>query len=1162
MFRRFRFHVLLALLSAAVFLAASLTSPGRPARADSATPGPDYALYSPTTTVVRNNDGTLTADIHSTPVQTVDPSSPTGWDPIDLSLQATSGGYEPDNADAQVTFSDGGNDAASVATLAQNDTSLSVGLDAADGVPAPVVEGDTATYPDVAPGVDATLRATAAGFETSYVVASAADAPATLDIPLQLNGLNASLAIDGSLILTDNTGTQLGGADPAKMWGAQVDPVTGEPTVQETVPATLIDGTDGLVLQLTPDWTTPGLTFPATIDPTVNLSLLLDTSVSEDFPTISYGTATTLRSGRWSTSQRYRSYIGFDRATIANTHIQAATLTLHETGSASCTGTRIDLMSVTSGPQPPYTWNSQPAVGSVYASTTAAKGFSSSCPAGDITLSTGGDSSHTLIDLVQLWANDTTTPAIIGLRAHEETSSANNTGKIFSSSDAASNGPVLSVTYSYPQVPNDVSVTDAGLSPVTFHATFTDSDPSATGWIQYTLTNPAGIAVVNAAQGSTAVSSGSDSAYTVPTGTLSLGTTFTVKARAFDGTVSSDWSASTSYYYGEVPSGLSFNSSATDFVVQCAYGYQLKDDPIRYPNTPNGSPAQDFFGSPRASAQSSDTLDYQEQAVVNIATADKDPNDHQLAIFTSSDPVSFQVGQLIYVHGVTVSSYSDPLANDYNTTVSSGPWAVQSVDPGTHTFTADVNGTRTEAGDRPSGSAGDAGVHWASINQESYDATTGMGTFTLTSGSVPFVANQDVIVRSGSPYDGLWTFVSASGSTFTATTNTAGLSSGTTDLTGTAADLGLTCGKTAGNVDPGALSYDSAAYWVPSFYTNNGATFVAPTRQREYYTGVQGPECPPDTQCMSQFQNGMQIVAGNSAASQPSDNPHVYWTCGRKTSGTVLYLTPALDHPYECSHFHDISVDWNFIDGPVGIVDLPQCWTGTGSDPTQVSYPDLDNGSASNDMVCDGDFPKTLPHLSIRTHIGGSFLTQPCSVTCRAYVVTGISGSLCGAAICPVTVTVDSSGPPPTFTRNVDYVDLFGVPNGPSTSQEHYLVTAVSGDTITINVPAQLSLPVCPSTPGSSSGCGTIADDIAWNTVLFTLAGGDCITPSNCTHTHPFYQLQAAFWNTWSQEDLQVLVEDCLILGTTACLNHVPGEAEIANNKQVDCIAAGGSTAC
>src|SRR5437588_10058636 len=104
MFRRFRIQALIALLSAAVFLAATVSSTGRPARADSVTPGPDYALYSPTTSVVRNADGTLTADIHSAPIQTVDPSSPSGWAPIDLNLGATSAGYEPDNADAQVTF--------------------------------------------------------------------------------------------------------------------------------------------------------------------------------------------------------------------------------------------------------------------------------------------------------------------------------------------------------------------------------------------------------------------------------------------------------------------------------------------------------------------------------------------------------------------------------------------------------------------------------------------------------------------------------------------------------------------------------------------------------------------------------------------------------------------------------------------------------------------------------------------------------------------------------------------------------------------------------------------------------------------------------------------------------------------------------------------------
>ncbi len=37
-------------------------------------------------------------------------------------------GYSPDTADAQVTFSAGSDDSAPVATLAQNDASLSVGL--------------------------------------------------------------------------------------------------------------------------------------------------------------------------------------------------------------------------------------------------------------------------------------------------------------------------------------------------------------------------------------------------------------------------------------------------------------------------------------------------------------------------------------------------------------------------------------------------------------------------------------------------------------------------------------------------------------------------------------------------------------------------------------------------------------------------------------------------------------------------------------------------------------------------------------------------------------------------------------------------------------------------------------------------------------------------
>ena len=66
------------------------------------------------------------------------------------------------------------------------------------------------------------------------------------------------------------------------------------------------------------------------------------------------------------------------------------------------------------------TWNTKPSTGTLYASTTAAKGFSSSCPAGSISLSTGGSGGHTLADLVQAWADGQANDGMI-LRAASET---------------------------------------------------------------------------------------------------------------------------------------------------------------------------------------------------------------------------------------------------------------------------------------------------------------------------------------------------------------------------------------------------------------------------------------------------------------------------------------------------------------------------------------------------------------------------------------------------------------------------------------------------------------------------------------------------------------------------------------------------------------------
>ena len=73
-----------------------------------------------TSSVVANPDGTLTATLGAGPLQEPDPSSDTGWSPIDLTLQHVDGTYAPAVSAADTTFSDGGSGA--LATLDQGST--------------------------------------------------------------------------------------------------------------------------------------------------------------------------------------------------------------------------------------------------------------------------------------------------------------------------------------------------------------------------------------------------------------------------------------------------------------------------------------------------------------------------------------------------------------------------------------------------------------------------------------------------------------------------------------------------------------------------------------------------------------------------------------------------------------------------------------------------------------------------------------------------------------------------------------------------------------------------------------------------------------------------------------------------------------------------------
>src|SRR5439155_18671611 len=144
------------------------TGAGKPrsAVADTSDPVPLYDQWTPTTQVFQNpQDGAISATIGSGPIQAPDPSSLTGWSAIDTALQPTADGLAPEATTADVTFSDGTDQAAPLVSVSQNETSLSV-VPCGD-VPVPTVSGDTATYDQAMAGVDETLQAKAEGFEVN-----------------------------------------------------------------------------------------------------------------------------------------------------------------------------------------------------------------------------------------------------------------------------------------------------------------------------------------------------------------------------------------------------------------------------------------------------------------------------------------------------------------------------------------------------------------------------------------------------------------------------------------------------------------------------------------------------------------------------------------------------------------------------------------------------------------------------------------------------------------------------------------------------------------------------------------------------------------------------------------------------------------------------------
>ncbi|MFJ4409566.1 LamG-like jellyroll fold domain-containing protein [Streptomyces sp. NPDC088910] len=425
------------------------------------------AMTDENTEVTAQPDGSLMATIHANPVRTRKDGK---WATIDTSLNtAADGGVAPTAVLSPLEFSGGGTQP----LVRISSAGKTLTLTWPKPLPTPVVSGDTAEYRSILPDVDLRMTATDGGFTQLVVVktAEAAKNPELVRLKIGMSSPDMTMRenADGSLSAVDAAGgggTVFVAPKPmmfdsskaaqdgpgsssiaasahtlrsSRIAGAEDAPVDdGVHTAQ--VGLQIAD--DQKTMTLTPDQSllgSPTTVYPVMIDPGITTPHAGGwAGISRANPSIAYW--------KFSYNSTYVPDFGTGYCVAPNCsaddvkrvlyslpvhgqafngkHILSAEFDVKESHSYSCTKEAVQLYA-TSRISSGTTWNnsnstsgSSPFWAQNLQTLTDAKGWSSSCPAGNLEF--GGDKSNTLRDKVQQAANGNWTDLTLGLKAQDE----------------------------------------------------------------------------------------------------------------------------------------------------------------------------------------------------------------------------------------------------------------------------------------------------------------------------------------------------------------------------------------------------------------------------------------------------------------------------------------------------------------------------------------------------------------------------------------------------------------------------------------------------------------------------------------------------------------------------------------------------------------------
>lgn len=470
------------------------------------------------------------------------------WVPVDLALtRAGNGGIAPIAHPNDLRLSGGASGAGEHEIASMDVGSSRVALGWAGRLPAPVLAGERATYPDVLPGVDLVVESVRRGFAQTLVVRDRAAIDQVARVRLTLTGGDGAISYartaDGGLTLTGG-GAALASMPALRMWDAQSDSVAGP--LRSTEIATSVESIfDGVALTLTPDlaWMRdPATVFPVTLDPTLTtVSTTFDTYVWENH-TSDYSAAADLRLGKLALATGStdgnitRSFLTWNTSALAGKQITSATVNFYSFWSHTCDPMGWRIWTAGSAASASTRWTAQPTLVAAEAESTATTG-GTNCA--DAWVAVDG------VSFFQRAATAGSTAASMGLAATDET---NVLGfKQFRSRDATSTAqvPYATVTYnawptvtSRATVPASSCVTGSGrpalntLTP-TLKATVSDADASSLAvTFEWWLVGGAQALGSSTVSG---VASGATASVTIPSGALMDGGSYRWRVLASDG---------------------------------------------------------------------------------------------------------------------------------------------------------------------------------------------------------------------------------------------------------------------------------------------------------------------------------------------------------------------------------------------------------------------------------------------------------------------------------------------------------------------------------------------------------------------------------------------------------------------------------------------------